>query len=197
MPPMRRGCSARERACVIETERLILRMVEPRDRAALWAQCGDPAVMRYLLPVADEAALDAMIARMHASQAEHGYAFWIVERRADGAVLGICGLKPGAPDTPIAGMLEIGWRFSQAYWGQGYAREAAQATLDWAWANLPVAQVVAITVPDNVASWGLMERLGMARVIDGDFDHPLVADDSPLKRHVQYRIDRPPNARIA
>ncbi|WP_242137175.1 GNAT family N-acetyltransferase [Sphingomonas sp. TREG-RG-20F-R18-01] len=182
---------------MIETERLILRPVEDRDRISLWAQCRDPAVMRYLLPVVGEAALDAMMARMTASQAEHGFAFWVVERRSDGAMLGICGLKPGAPDTPIEGLLEIGWRFSQAYWGQGYAREAASATLDWAWANLPAAQVVAITVPDNAASWGLMERLGMHRIADGDFDHPLVADDSPLKRHIQYRIDRPLNDPIA
>lgn len=191
MPHTQPVSSVNERLRVIETERLIVRMVEPRDRAALWDQCRDPAVMQYLLPVVDEAALDAMIARMHASQAEHGFAFWIVERRADGAFLGICGLKPGAPDTPIEGALEIGWRFSQAYWGQGYAREAAQATLDWAWAHLSAPQVVAITVPGNTASWGLMERLGMHRVVDGDFDHPLVADGSPLKRHIQYRIDRP------
>lgn len=176
---------------MIATERLILRTVEPRDRDALWAQCSDAEVMRYLLPVADLAALDAMIARMQASQAEHGFAFWIVERRSDGAVLGICGLKPGAPDTPIADELEIGWRFSRDYWGQGYAGEAAAATLDWAWAHLPAARIVAITVPDNAPSWRLMERIGMTRVADGDFDHPLVADDSPLKRHIQYRIDRP------
>ncbi|WP_010164094.1 GNAT family N-acetyltransferase [Sphingomonas sp. PAMC 26617] len=176
---------------MIETARLTLRLVEPRDKAALWAQCCDPEVMRYLLPVADEAALDAMMARMHASQQEHGFAFWIVEHRNDGALLGICGLKPGAPDTPIEGVLEIGWRFSRPFWGRGYAREAAQATLDWAWANLPAPQIAAITVPDNAASWGLMERLGMHRITDGDFDHPLVADDSPLKRHIQYRIDRP------
>lgn len=193
MPRMPRGCSAREHGRVIETERLRLRTVEPRDRAALWAQCRDPAVMRYLLPVADEAALDAMIGRMHASHAEHGFAFWIVERRSDGAVMGVCGLKLGGPDTPIVDLVEIGWRFSKNYWGQGYAREAAQATLDWAWANLPAPQIVAITVPANVASWGLMERLGMHRILDGDFDHPLVADDSPLKRHIQYRIDRPLN----
>ena len=176
---------------MIVTERLLLRMAEPRDRAALWAQTRDPRVMQYLIPVPDDAALDAMIARMHASQAEHGFAFWIVERRSDGAVLGVCGLKPGTPDTPIAGMLEIGWRFSQDYWGQGYAREAAQATLDWVWANLPALEVAAITVAGNTSSWGLMERLGMHRIVDGDFDHPLLPDDSPLRRHIQYRIDRP------
>ncbi|KQS04742.1 GCN5 family acetyltransferase [Sphingomonas sp. Leaf357] len=177
---------------MIETERLILRRYDDaRDRAAMRAMCDDPEVMRYLLPVPDDAAHDAMVARMDGYLADFGYTFWTVERRADGAILGVCGLKPGAPDTPIADAVEIGWRFARPHWGQGYAREAAQASLDWAWANLDCAQVVAITVQRNSASWGLMERLGMTRVRDGDFDHPLVPDDSPLKRHILYRIDRP------
>jgi RimJ/RimL family protein N-acetyltransferase len=177
---------------VIDTERLILRPYEDaRDRATMRAMCDDPEVMRYLLPVPDDAAHDAMIMRMEGYLAEFGYTFWTVERRADGAILGVCGLKPGGPDTPIAGLVEIGWRFAREHWGRGYAREAAQASLDWAWANLECAQVVAITVQRNAASWGLMERLGMIRVAGGDFDHPLVPDDSALKRHILYRIDRP------
>ena len=49
--------------------------------------------------------------------------------RDDGVLLGFCGLKPGAPGTPIDGEVEIGWRFGHACWGQGYAREAAAASL--------------------------------------------------------------------
>ena len=176
---------------MIETERLILRPVEPCDRAALWAQVQDPEVMRYLLPVPDEAALDEMIERLGGWQRDHGFTFWVMESRSDRAVLGICGLKPGAPDTPIEGMVEIGWRLSREYWGQGYAREAAQASLDWAWANTDASEIVAITVQANAASWGLMQRLGMTRDVDCDFDHPLVAGDSPLKHHILYRIARP------
>jgi RimJ/RimL family protein N-acetyltransferase len=176
---------------MIEAERLILRPYDDtRDRTAMRAMCADPDVMRYLLPVPDDAAHDAMIARMEGYLADFGYTFWTVERRADGAILGVCGLKPGSPDTPIAAAVEIGWRFAREHWGQGYAREAAQATLDWAWNTLDCVQVVAITVPDNAASWGLMERLGMTRIVDGDFDHPAVPDGSPLKRHILYRIDR-------
>lgn len=178
-------------APIAETDRLILRPSEPRDRAAIWAQLRDPAVMRYLLPVADDAAYDAMIARFEYYQATHGYTFWVIERRGDRAAIGICGLKPGAPDTPIEGLVEIGWRLAREAWGQGYAREAAQATLAWAWANLATDRIFAITVPDNTASWGLMERIGMTRVAGGEFDHPLVPDGSPLKRHVLYAIDRP------
>lgn len=176
---------------MIETERLILRPAEERDRAGLRAQCADPEVMRYLLPVEDEAALQALIDRLAGYQHSHGFTFWTMERREDGAFVGLCGLKPGAPDTPIENMLEIGWRIGRDFFGQGYAREAAQAVLDWAWANTNFDEVVAITVPANTASWGLMERLGMTRDLAMDFDHPLVPDDSPLKRHIMYRIARP------
>ncbi|CAN5341888.1 GNAT family N-acetyltransferase [soil metagenome] len=175
---------------MIETERLLLRLIEERDTPALREQSDDPAVMQYLMPLPG-AELDALIARLKAWHADHGATFWVVERKEDGAMLGLCGLKPGGPGTPIADMVEIGWRLGSGYFGQGYAREAAEAVLDWAWANTDAGEVVAITVEANAPSWGLMERLGMTRVADGDFDHPMVADGSPLKRHIQYRIARP------
>lgn len=178
-------------AVVITTPRLVLRATEPHDRTAMQAQLADPEVMRYLLPVPDDAAYDALVERLEGYTRDYGYTFWTVERRADGAVIGTCGLKPGAPDTPIAGAVEIGWRFAREAWGQGFAREAAEATLAWAWANTGARQIVAITVSANAASWRLMERLGMRRVDGGDFDHPLVPDGSALKRHILYTIDRP------
>ena len=176
---------------MIETERLVLRHWTERDVTSLRAQSADAEVMRYLLPIADEAALRAMLARLDDWRAADGFTFWAVERRGDGAFLGLCGLKRGPADTPIAGMVEIGWRFGREHWGRGYAREAAEAVLDWAWANTDAAEVVAITVPANEASWSLMERLGMRRDPRGDFDHPLVEDANPLKRHILYRLARP------
>lgn len=176
---------------MIETERLSLRRWQPRDRDALWAQVSDPEVMRFLLAIPDAAAFEAHLARLDQWQADNGFTFWVVERRADGAVLGVCGLKRGGAGTPIADSLEIGWRLARAHWGQGYAREAAQAVLGWAWANTDADQVWAITVEQNPASWGLMERLGMSRRHDLDFDHPQVSEDSPYRRHIAYVVARP------
>ncbi|NWP15587.1 GNAT family N-acetyltransferase, partial [Escherichia coli] len=82
----------------------------------------------------------------------------------------------GPEGTPLFGEVEIGWRVARAHWGKGYAREAAQASLDWAWANLDVPTVAAMTVPGNTRSWGLMERLGMTRVPADDFIHPQAPD---------------------
>lgn len=174
---------------MIDTGRLIVRPWHDADRAPFHAMGQDAEVMRFLGPSQSRAETDAAIDRMIACQAEHGCCFWAVERRDDGAFLGFCGIKPGR--WPIEALPEIGWRLGRAYWGQGYAREAAQACLNWAWAVRDWSHIYAITVPANTASWGLMARLGMERLVDGDFDHPDVPVGSPLKRHITYRIARP------
>jgi RimJ/RimL family protein N-acetyltransferase len=176
---------------VIETERLILRGWRDADIAPWHAICSDPTVMAHLGPLMtrDEAA--AYVARMQAMQADIGHCFWAMESRADGALIGFCGVKPGADGTPIKDRLEIGWRMGQAYWGRGYAREAAQAAIDWVWANRAEDSIWAITTPDNSRSWGLMARLGMTRRQDMDFDHPLLAPGDPLRPHITHEIRRP------
>lgn len=174
---------------MIETERLTLRPPEPRDFDALHAMWSDPEVMRNLGPVKTTAHSRATIARHLGYGPSHGLGFHAVERHADGAVIGFCGLKPGAPDTPIADEVEIGWMFARAHWGQGYAKEAAAACLQWAWRNRDAPRVVAITAACNTASRALMERLGMAWF--ADFDHAIHAPDSHLRASVAYAVDRP------
>jgi RimJ/RimL family protein N-acetyltransferase len=175
----------------LSTERLILREWREVDAAPFRAICTDPEVMRYLGSPLTAEAIDAAIGRQRASQAARGHCFWAMERRADGALLGFCGLQAGPEGTPIANRIEIGWRLRSDSWGQGYAREAAEAALDWAWTHLDEDVIWAITVPANARSWGLMERLGMTRHADFEFNHPALAADSPLLRHITYSIGRP------
>jgi RimJ/RimL family protein N-acetyltransferase len=176
----------------LPTERLILRGWRESDVEPFHAKCNDARVMEYLGPPLSLEDTKAAMLRQTGFQASHGYCFWIVERRENGAMLGFCGLKPGPAGTPLEGRIEIGWRLRADAWGKGYAREAAQASLDWGFANLPdAARIWAITVPANSRSWGLMERLGMARHADLDFDHPGQSADSPLRRHITYSIGRP------
>ena len=176
---------------MIETDRLILREWRPDDRAAYLATCNTPAVTRFLGGPQEDGAIDAAIARIAASAAENGFCFWAVERRADCALLGYCGLKRATIDgTPVDGEIEIGWRLREEAWGHGFAREAAAASLAWGWANLDAPRIVAITVPANRPSWRLMERIGMARRPDLDFAHPAFAPDHPLRAHIAYAIER-------
>ncbi len=173
---------------MIDTERLILRPWSDADRAPFHAMCTDPRVIEFLGPPQTRAETDAAVDRQIAFQQRLGHCFWAIERREDGAFLGFCGLKPGAEATPIAGEVEIGWRLAAEHWGRGYAREAAEAGLAWGWRSLGVAQIAAITVLGNRRSWGLMERLGMVRDPNGDFDHP--GAPAQLRAHITYRAAR-------
>ncbi|OQW45360.1 MAG: GCN5 family acetyltransferase [Proteobacteria bacterium SG_bin6] len=175
---------------MIETDRLVLRWPEPRDRVALHAMWADPRVMADLGPVKDAAASDATLAK-HEGYRGVGLGFWAVERKDRAVAIGFCGLKPGAENTPIAGALEIGWIIAAEHWGQGFASEAARASLAYGWLHADAHRIVAITAASNTASRGLMARLGMAEVPGGMFDHPLFEPGDRLRRTVTYAIDRP------
>jgi RimJ/RimL family protein N-acetyltransferase len=174
---------------MIQTERLILREWRDEDHAPFAAMGRSQAVMKHLGDLMGDEQVAAAIARQRGFQVTYGHCFWAIERVQDGAFLGFCGLKPGTVG-PIEGEIEIGWRLREDAWGQGYAREAAQASLAWGWGNLDTPKIMAITTPANVASWGLMIRLGMVRRSDLDFGHPQFVSGHPLFEHVTYEIER-------
>ena len=158
----------------IETTRLILRDWREADIDAFDRHTNTPNVMRWLGGVTPRAELeDRLRNRVMRWQTERGFTFWAVERKADGELLGFCGIKlADTAGAPVEGMYEVGWRLREDAWGQGYAKEAAIASLDFAFDTLGADRVVAITFPPNVASWGLMERLGMTRRPELDYDDP-------------------------
>ena len=176
---------------VATTERLILRGWREDDAEEFLRVTNTPAVMRWLGGVMNISAQAAQIARILESQKRNGFCFWIVERIEDGAVLGFCGLKRAdAPDSTVAGEIEIGWRLREDAWGQGYANEAAQAALDLAFTRFEAERVVALTVPGNSASLGLMARLGLARRTDLDYEDSRFGPDlNPTIIHAITRDD--------
>ena len=153
----------------IETPRLILRGWREEDARPFQRICTDPDVMEHLGPPLTLREAEQAVVRQNAFLDSAGYCFWAMEHKDSSALMGFCGVKPGAVNTPIENRPEIGWRMGRNWWGAGYAREAAQASLDWMWANTGVDSVWAITTPANVRSWGLMERLGMTRHHELDF----------------------------
>ncbi|MBS0504695.1 MAG: GNAT family N-acetyltransferase [Proteobacteria bacterium] len=169
------------------TDRLILRSWRRGDADAFEAACNTPAVTRFTGGLQTRAQIEAAAERMRQCEADHGYCFWVVERRADSTFLGFCGLKrlnaDGAPDI-MRDAPEIGWRLREDGWGQGYAKEAAVAALGLAFNRFGLEAVYAITLTGNAASWGLMRRLGMTARPELDFDMPVHG------RHVTYRIRR-------
>ncbi len=174
---------------MIQTPRLLLRSWRADDLDAFHAFCSDPAVMATLGPLMSREETAALIERVSALESELGHTFWALERRADGRLIGWCGVIRGSAG-PVEGKAEIGWRLASDCWGQGYTTEAARATLNWLFAHLPDDAAWAITHSGNTRSRAVMERLGMAHCPGLDFDHPKLADDDPLRPHVAYRLAR-------
>jgi len=169
--------------------RLRLRQWRDGDAAPFAALNADPEVMRYFPAPLTRAASDAMLARCRDLIAARGWGFWAVERREDGAFVGMVGLHVPAPELPCSPCVEVGWRLARAYWGQGYASEAAGAALQAGFDTLGLDRIVSFTVLANLRSRQVMRRIGMTDSGE-DFDHPALAEGSPLRRHCLYRITR-------
>ena len=153
-----------------------------------WQTTNTPAVMRWLGGVVDEPTRTSVAARLLGYREDYGHTFWVVERKDDGALLGFCGLKRSNQAGGPQGMMEVGWRLREDAWGQGYAKEAAAASLDLAFGRFGADEVIALTVQGNTGSWGLMLRLGMERREDLDFDSPDFDPENP--RIIAYAITR-------
>lgn len=176
---------------MIQTDRLVLRPWTEADKPAFHDIVNTPAMMEYFGGVTTRDRIDALIDGQMASQAKDGLSMWAVEK--DGELAGICGLRRtrAYSGTPVDQELEIGWRIGERFWGQGIAREAAQASIAWGFANRLEPRISAWVHPDNARSWGLMLRLGMERRPELDFHHPLYAAADPVGTCIVYAIDRP------
>lgn len=158
---------------VAETERLILRAIEDGDAALQHRLLNTPAVMARLGGVKELHEIEAKHARARASYAQEGFSFLMMIEKASGELVGHCGIK--RVDNPLAsnqGDHEVGWLVREDRWRRGYAEEAMRAVLDWAFGRVGARQVVALTSAANVPSWKLMEKLGMRRRPELDFDDP-------------------------
>jgi RimJ/RimL family protein N-acetyltransferase len=146
----------------LETPRLLLRGWRGRDLKAHAEMYADPQVMRYIGDgrVFDQDRSWREVAMQIGHWALRGYGQWALERKEDGTSLGRAGLwnPPGWPG------LEVGWMLARHAWGQGYATEAGQAAIEWAWRTLDTPELISVIQPDNVASIRVAERLGLRRL---------------------------------
>jgi RimJ/RimL family protein N-acetyltransferase len=175
-------------APTITTERLILRPWRDDDLAAFAALNADPIVMEHFPSLLDRAQSDARAQRIRDEFEREGFGLWAVEVPGVAPFIGFTGLSRPAFMPEV---VEVGWRLARAHWGAGYATEAARAALAWGFANLPLAEIVAMVVPDNVRSQRVMARLGMVRDEAVAFDHPAIAVGHPKRLHWLYRLPRP------
>lgn len=169
----------------LETDRLILRRWKECDREPFAAINADPRVMEFFPARLTRAESDAMIDRMEAHFAVHGFGLLAAELRATGPLAGFIGLATPLFEASFTPCVEIGWRLAVPYWNQGLATEGAAAVLRFAFETLGLPEVVSFTTGRNLRSRRVMEKLEMRYA--GEFEHPMLPLGHPLRPHVLYR----------
>ncbi len=184
-----------ETKIILITDRLILRTWKASDIPLMSAISSDPLVMEHFPALQDIAATQLLIDRANQHYETFGYAPCAVETKDTQEFIGFVGLSHPPfeiPNFQPRGMpiVEIGWRLSSHHWGKGYATEAAKAVLRYAFTELNLSEIISFTVTANTKSRRVMEKIGLHHSVADDFDHPKLDENSPLRRHVLYRLTR-------
>ncbi|MFG1701657.1 GNAT family N-acetyltransferase [Nonomuraea sp. M3C6] len=175
----------------METERLIMRRWRDEDREPFAAMNADPEVMEHFPALLTREQSDAMVDTIEQQFDRLGYSWWALEVRESGQFIGFTGLALQTFDLPFLPAVEVGWRLARPAWGHGYAIEAAREAVRYAFEEAGLDDIISMTAMRNTRSQAVMKRLGMTRDPAEDFDHTRLPADSPLLRHVLYRLKRP------
>lgn len=170
----------------IETERLVLRSWKQTDLPLFIAMNKDERVMRYFPSTLNEAETEAFYNRIQDEFSQKGWGLYAVEIKSTGEFIGYVGLHEIGFEADFTPGVEIGWRLAADFHNQGYATEAAKAVLRVA-RESGIRQLYSFTAKVNVPSERVMQKIGMVK--SGEFNHPKLSDDSPLRAHVLYRIE--------
>jgi ribosomal-protein-alanine N-acetyltransferase len=170
----------------IETPRLRLRHWIDADFDPLVEMNANPRVMEFFPSVASRDETLGIWKRLNDHFASNGFGLWAMD--VDGVFAGWLGLMRPSFETHFTPCGEIGYRLRTEFWGQGLATEGARAVLEHGFRSLNLREIVAFTVPANKRSRRVMEKIGLT--LSEEFDHPLIAEGHPMRRHVLYRISR-------
>jgi RimJ/RimL family protein N-acetyltransferase len=176
----------------LRTTRLKLRQWLVTDRNPFALLNTDAQVMQHFPNVLSEEQSNAGADRIQAHIEKQGWGLWAVEIPGVTPFAGFIGLSRPAFEAHFTPCVEVGWRLAREFWGFGYASEGAAAALAFGFEHLGLSEIVSFTVPGNVRSTRVMERIGMIRNSVDDFDHPALPEGHPLRPHVLYRKARAP-----
>jgi len=169
------------------TPRLVLRRWRAQDREPFYRLNSDPHVMLFFPARLTRAESNALMDRMETHFDEHGFGLWAAELVETGDLAGFIGLSVPSFTAHFTPCVEIGWRLGERFWGKGLATEGAREAMRIGFEQARLREIVSFTVPHNLRSIRVMEKLGMRRDRASDFDHPLITEGHPLRRHVLYR----------
>jgi RimJ/RimL family protein N-acetyltransferase len=174
----------------METERLILRRWKAADLDKFAEMSASPEVMEYFPARLSRDESHQFIRWAEDKFERQGFGFWATELKSTGAFIGFVGLNVPNFKAAFTPCVEIGWRLAKEHWGNGYATEAANACLDYAFNQAGLTEILSWTYRGNLRSRHVMERIGMQRNPIEDFDHPALPANHSIRPHVLYRITR-------
>lgn len=172
----------------LATNRLLMRRWTEEDSGPFFRMNSDPRVMEFLPKRLSRAESDLFMERIENHFQKHGFGLFAAELLADHSFIGFIGLSVPTFEAHFTPCVEIGWRLAAERWGRGLATEGAREVLRHAFEDLKLDEIVSFTVPANVRSRSVMEKIGMMHNPADDFDHPSLPAGHALKRHVLYRV---------
>lgn len=173
---------------IFESSRLGFRMWEESDKDLLYNMNANKEVMRYFPKTLDYKETDSFLDRIQGHFKQNGYGLWAVEIKDTKEFIGFIGFLITTFEAEFTPCVEIGWRLDNKYWNKGYATEGAKACLEYGFNELNLDAVYSFTAKINKPSENVMKRIGLKKV--GEFKHPKVEENSPLKSHVLYKIEK-------
>ncbi|MFZ0742773.1 MAG: GNAT family N-acetyltransferase [Terracidiphilus sp.] len=174
----------------LESKRLSLRRWVDGDREPFARINRNAAALEFLPGALSRGESDEMVDRIEVHFEQHGFGLWATELREGAEFIGYIGLAVPRFEAAFTPCVEIGWRLAPEYWGRGLATEGARAVVRYAFEDLALPSLVSFTVPANLRSRRVMEKLGMTHDAQDDFNHPLLPPGHLLRRHVLYRLNR-------
>jgi RimJ/RimL family protein N-acetyltransferase len=175
---------------MMETTHLVLRSWKEGDKEPFARMNADPHVMEFMPNRLTAAECNSWVDWIKDHFARHGFGLYAAELKSDGRFIGFIGVQVPSFQAHFTPCVEIGWRLAADCWGKGLATEGASAVGRHAFDVLRLASLVSFTVPANIRSRRVMEKLGMNRNPTEDFDHPKLPEGHPFRRHVLYRLAR-------
>ncbi|WP_054027731.1 GNAT family N-acetyltransferase [Bacillus sp. FJAT-28004] len=144
---------------IIETDRLMIRDFVTKDFDDIHVYASDPFVVKYMLwgPNSKDDTQNylSMVTEMQKQEPRLGYEFAVVMKE-NNQLIGGCGIHVCGPSQG-----ELGYCFNQAYWGSGFATEAADALLQFGFRELGLHRIYATCRPDNLGSAKVLQKIGM------------------------------------
>lgn len=172
----------------LETDRLRLRDWCDGDCEPFAVMNADGKVMAFYPSTLTREQSDAAARRFQQGLAKDGFGLYAVEVKSTRDFIGYVGLTRAEFAAPFTPAVEVGWRLARDAWGHGYATEAARACIACGFSEFGFAELISFTTRANRRSIAVMERIGMTRQPDDDFEHPVLPAGHRLGPHVLYRI---------